>query len=374
MEGRRLTVLQMLPALESGGVERGTLEVARGLVRDGHRSLVISTGGRMVAQLEQEGSEHFTWAVSKRSYLLPLRYIWKLRELLRRERVDILHVRSRHPAWVAWLAWRGLPTHARPRFITTAHGLYSVNSYSAVMARGEQVIAISETVREYLLREYHRVVRPSQIEVIYRGIDPELFHPGFQPSSEWIARWDSQYPRLQGRPLLTLPGRLTRLKGHADFLDIVATVRREVPNICGLIVGGADKRRSGYEQELRTEVARRGLDDTILFTGHRSDIREILSLSDVVFSLTNNPPEAFGRTVVEALSLGRPVVGYDHAGAGEVLHALHPDGAVPPGDTTAAAESALQLLAGQPRKICANTCFTEQNMVGQTLSLYRRAA
>ena len=145
-DGQRLTVLQMLPALESGGVERGTLEVARALVQQGHRSLVISTGGRMVPQLEAEGSEHLEWAVSKRSWLLPLRHVWKLRDLLRRERVDILHVRSRHPAWLAWTAWRGMSADNRPRFLTTAHGLYSVNWYSSVMARGERVIAISRTV------------------------------------------------------------------------------------------------------------------------------------------------------------------------------------------------------------------------------------
>ena len=184
MAGRRLTIVQMLPALESGGVERGTLEIARALVQQGHRSIVISTGGRMVSQLEAEGSEHIPWAISKRSHLFALRYVRKLRDLCRGERVDIVHVRSRHPAWVAWLAWRGMPVDARPRFITTAHGLYSVNAYSAVMARGERVIAISNTVRDYLLHNYSRLVRPESIEVIYRGIDPREYHPQFRPSPD----------------------------------------------------------------------------------------------------------------------------------------------------------------------------------------------
>jgi glycosyltransferase involved in cell wall biosynthesis len=374
MDGRRLTVLQMLPALQSGGVERGTLEVAAELVRQGHRSLVISSGGRMVPQLCRDGSEHITWPVTKRSHVLALGWLWRLRDLLRRERVDILHVRSRHPAWLAWLAWRGMRGASRPRFITTAHGLYSVNWYSGVMARGERVIAISETVRDYLLRAYPRQVQRESIELIYRGVDPAQYRPDFQPSLYWLGHWQSAFPQLVGRPLLTLPGRLTRLKGHHDFLEIVERVRRQAPEVAGVIVGGADRRGSSYERELRGEVARRGLSGSIAFAGHREDLREILAISDVSFSLTADPPEAFGRTVVEALSLGTPVVGYDHAGVGEVLRELHPAGAVPPGNVEAAVAAALAVLRGASPEIRPNTRFTRQQMVEKTLDLYRRVA
>jgi glycosyltransferase involved in cell wall biosynthesis len=374
MDGRRLTVLQMLPALESGGVERGTLEVGRELVQQGHRSLVISTGGRLVAELERDGSEHIAWKVSKRSYLGSLRYVWALRDLLRRERVDILHVRSRHPGWVAWLAWRGMSPDHRPRFVTTAHGLYSVNWYSAVMARGERVIAISETVRDYLLRSYPRIVAPEQVEVIFRGVDSASYYPAFQPPAGWRQQWDREYPQLAGRPLLTLPGRLTRLKGHTDFLRVLEVVRRTHPQAAGLIVGGADPKRRRYEEELHREVDRRGLGENVVFTGHRPDLREVLAISAVVFSLSANPPEAFGRTVVEALSLGVPVVGYDHAGAGEILRMLYPHGAVCPGDVVMAAERTTTLLAGAPPMIAKNTLFTQQRMLEQTLALYRRVA
>ncbi len=370
--GRRLTVLQMLPALESGGVERGTLDLARALVQRGHRSLVISTGGRLVEQLTREGSEHFTWSIAKGSHVLALRYIPTLRRLLRQERVEILHVRSRHPAWVAWLAWRGMPPGERPRFVTTIHGLYSVNWYSAVMARGEWVIAISDTVRSYLLGNYASLVRPEQVETIYRGVDESFLQPGFVPAPEWQARWAAEYPQLVGRPVVTLPGRLTRLKGHHDFLQIVERLRRDLPDLRGLIVGGADPRRGGYARELAREVDRRGLSEVVLFTGHRPDIREVLAVSNVVFSLSTNPPEAFGRTVAEALSLGRPVVGYDHAGVGEILQALFPAGAVPPGDIAAAADVARALLTGPPPAIRPNELFTTPRMVDQTLALYHR--
>lgn len=374
MDGRRLTVLQMLPALESGGVERGTLEIARALVRAGHRSLVISSGGRLVPQLTAEGSEHITWEITKRSHVLPLRYVHRLRELWRSEQVDIVHVRSRHPAWVAWLAWRGMPASSRPRFISTAHGLYSVNWYSAVMARGERVIAISQTVQDYLLQSYPRHVKPEAIEVIYRGVDPAAYHPGFEPSPYWTGQWQAAYPQLIGRPLVTLPGRLTRLKGHADFLTVMERVRREIPGAVGLIVGGADRRRGAYERELRRDVERRGLQDAVVFTGHRPDLREILAVSDVSLSLTADPPEAFGRTVVEALALGTPVVGYDHAGVGEILRELQPAGAVPPGDVAAVTSAVLRVLDGRAPEIRPNRLFTEQRMVDQTLDLYRRVA
>lgn len=367
-------MLQMLPALEGGGVERGTLDIARALRQQGHRSLVISAGGRLAPQLEAEGSEHLTWPVTKRSHLLVLRYLWRLRDLLRRERVDILHVRSRHPAWLAWLAWRGMPPHARPRFLTTAHGLYSVNWYSAVMARGERVIAISRTVREYLLNSYRRSVDPERIDVIYRGVDTAAYFPGFRPETEWDQQWRRDFPQLEGRKLLTLPGRLTRLKGHAGFLEILSRVIRENPDVHGLIVGGAEPRRTGYVRELQAEVERRGLTGHVTFTGHRADIREILAVSDLVYSLSANPPEAFGRTVAEALTLGVPVVGYNQAGAGEILQAIFPGGAVPPGDLEAATQRTLTLLSGPRPEIRPNTLFTERRMIDEELDLYRRVA
>jgi glycosyltransferase involved in cell wall biosynthesis len=373
MDGRRLTVLQMLPALDSGGVERGTLQVARELVRRGHRSLVISTGGRLVPQLEADGSEHVTWRVSKSDHVIPLSYVWKLRDLLRRERVDILHVRSRHPAWLAWLAWRGMAQSTRPKFVTTAHGLYSVNWYSGVMARGERVIAISQTVRDYLLANYPRLARPETTAVIYRGVQEEGYDFDFAPSEEWLRRWEAEYPHLAGRPLVTLPGRLTRLKGHGDFLRLLELLARDRPDVQGVIVGGADPRRAGYAEELRRTVRDMGLRN-VTFTGHRNDLREILAISRVALSLTANPPEAFGRTVAEALSLGTPVVGYDHAGTGEVLRALFPAGAVPPGDVAAAAGRTREMLDIAQPEIRPNTVFRERRMLDQTLALYRDAA
>ena len=150
---RPLKVLQLLPALDSGGVERGTLEIARALVAAGHESVVLSKGGRLVDQLQREGSRHLALDLGRKSPATLLHYR-ALRRLFEAERFDIVHARSRLPAWVAWLAWRGMPASARPHFVTTVHGMHSVSRYSAIMCAGERVIAVSDTVRDYIRTNY----------------------------------------------------------------------------------------------------------------------------------------------------------------------------------------------------------------------------
>ncbi|REJ89677.1 MAG: glycosyltransferase [Planctomycetota bacterium] len=362
-----LTVLQVLPSLESGGVERGTLEVGAELVARGHRSLVVSGGGRLVKRLVAEGSEHIYCSIGVKSPLTA-RWIVPLRQLMRRENVDIVHVRSRVPAWVAWLAWKTLPADERPHFLTTAHGLYSVNRFSAVMTRGERVIAISQTVRDYLLKNYPQLDE-DRIRVVYRGVDPGEFPRGYEPSPTWLAAWHSQYPHLAGRRIVTLPGRLTRLKGHPQFLRLIDALRKRDSNIHGLIVGGAEPQRERYAAGLKKLIREMNLDSHVTLTGHRADIREIYSVSDVVVSLSANPPEAFGRTVLEALTLGIPVVGYAHAGVGEILSALYPQGAVPTGRLDLAAKR-VQGLLNRPAVVPPNDLFTRRRMLDGTMAVY----
>jgi len=184
---KKLTVLQVLPALDSGGVERGTLEIARALVAAGHRSLVVSRGGRLVAQLEAEGSEHIALPVDRKA-LSSLWQVGPFRQLLAERQPDIVHARSRVPAWIAWLAWRKLPEAQRPHFVTTVHGLNSVSFYSAIMTKGERVIAVSETVRDYIRTHYPQCPE-ERIRLIYRGVDPAEFPHGYQPSPDWLAQW-----------------------------------------------------------------------------------------------------------------------------------------------------------------------------------------
>lgn len=362
-----ITVLQVLPSLESGGVERGTLEVGAELVARGHRSLVVSGGGRLVDRLVAEGSEHICCAIGRKSPLTA-RWILPMRQLMRRENVDIVHARSRVPAWVAWLAWKSLPADERPHFLTTAHGLYSVNRFSAVMTYGERVIAISQTERDYLVQNYPDLDE-DHIRVVFRGVDPDEFPRGYEPSPTWLAAWHSQYPQLEGRRIVTLPGRLTRLKGHPQFLRLINGLRRHDSRIHGLIVGGVDPQRKKYAASLQRLIRDLNLESHITLTGHRADIREIYAVSDVVVSLSANPPEAFGRTALEALTLGIPVVGYAHAGIGEILTALFPQGAVPTGRVDLVAKRVLGLLKHRAT-VPPNDLFTKRRMLEGTMAVY----
>lgn len=362
----KLTVVQVLPALESGGVERGTLEVAEHLVRKGHRSIVISAGGRMVKELEAGGSEHLSLAIGRKS-LLTLRLIPRLRRFLVDNAVDILHVRSRMPAWVCYLAWKGMNSGNRPHLAATVHGMYSVNAYSAVMTRGETVIAVSETVRDYILRNYPAVAQ-ERIVVIPRGIDPGQYPHGFQPPADWLAAWRAEHPQLAGKKVLTLPGRITRLKGHEDFIELIGRLRQVGEDVHGLIVGGAEAKKRPYLAELTTSVAQHGLADDVTFTGQRADLREIMAVSDIVLSLSKQP-ESFGRTVTEAISLGRPVIGYNHGGVGEQLQRMFPQGLVPIGDMDGLLELCRTLDVSAPvTPLTAPSSL--QDMLDMTLDVY----
>ena len=351
-----LTIMQILPELNSGGVERGTLEVAAELVRRGHRSVVVSGGGRMVASLEESGSSHFTAKVGSKSPLT-LRHAAWLRKLMIDQQVDIVHARSRVPAWVTWLALRK----------TTVHGQYSVSRFSEIMTRGERVIAVSGTIRDYIRANYPSTPE-ERIRTVYRGVDAAEFPHGYQPPDEWLQGFHAEWPELKGKLLLTLPGRMTRLKGHLDFLKMLAALRESGVDVHGLIVGGVDRRKRRYAGEVRQAVAELGLESDVTFTGHRSDMKEFYAVSDIVLSLSSKP-ESFGRTVLEALKLGTPVVGYSHGGVGEILNDVFPAGAVPVGDSAALVDRVAGLLREQTT-VPPIAHYSLAEMLEQTLGVY----
>jgi glycosyltransferase involved in cell wall biosynthesis len=364
---RPLTVVQLLPALESGGVERSTLEIAETLVRTGHRALVVSAGGRLVPQLLAAGAEHVALDIGRKSPAT-LRHVYALRRLLRELRPDIVHARSRLPAWVGWLALRGLDVASRPRFVITVHGLNSPSRYSAIMTRGERVICVSDTVRAYVLRHYPRA-DPARLRVIPRGIDPSAFPRAPARDAAARAAVAATHPQLAGDgPLLLLPGRGTRLKGHADALALLADLRAGGADARLWMPGAREPARADYIAELEAEAARLGVADAFAITPPTVAIAEAYAASDLVLQLSRKP-EAFGRTVIEALSVGRPVLGWAHGGVGELLRELQPAGAVPPFDAAALAATARALLAHPPAP-AATMPYTLQAMQQATLAVY----
>lgn len=340
---RTLTVVQLIPALHSGGAERSVLEVGQALVQAGHRSVVISAGGRMTEQLKAEGSEHITLDVGRKS-LLTLGRLGRLRRLLRELKPDVVHVRSRLPAWMGWWALKGMSP--RPHFITTVHGLNSPGRYSAIMLRGERIVVVSQTVRDYLISHYSKL-DTGRIRIIPRGIDPEAFPYGHRPDENWQKAFFNEFPNLAGAPLLTLPGRGTRLKGHHDAIELVAELKQRGIDTRLLLLGVIEPGREAYVRELKELIQGRGVASQVVMTPPRSDVRDIYAMSALVLQLSNKP-EAFGRTVVEALALCRPVLGYAHGGVGELLAELYPAGRVPPGDRERLVERAAELLRVAP--------------------------
>jgi glycosyltransferase involved in cell wall biosynthesis len=327
---------------------------------------VISNGGNMIAKLEQRGVRHVTMPVHRKS-LRSLFQVRKLRAWLRHEKPDIVHAHSRVPAWIAWLALRGTDPLTRPKFVTTVHGFYSVNAYSAIMTKGDRIIAVSESIRTYVQEKYP-ACDPSRIAVIPHGVDPTLYHPEFKPSDAWLAQWHHEHPELIGKKLLLLPGRITRLKGHSDFFNLISELKTSGQPVCGLISGNTHPKKQAYLQELQQQASDLGITEDLVFLGHRSDLRELMAVSDIVMALSQQP-ESFGLSVLEALALGRPVVGYDCGGVGELLSALFPAGKVTPGGQLKLLSTTSQILetASFPST---NNPYTFEKSLAATAEIY----
>ena len=371
MVARTIGVVQVLPELDSGGVERGTLEMGRYLAARGHRSVVISAGGRLVDQLKSEGSRHLAWRMGDK-HPGSLRYLPALRRLLMAGGVDLLHLRSRMPAWIGYLAWKSLPARRRPVLVTTFHGFYSVNAYSAVMTRGQRVIAVSRTIAEHVQSRYG--VGRNRLRVIHRGVDSAVFDPGaVSPERSNALARQLGLGHGQG-PVVMLAARITRLKGHDRLLIALANLK-ELPWTC-VFVGDEDP-ASAYPPMLRSLAAELGIDKRVIFAGHCSDMPAALALSDLVVSASTEP-ESFGRTAVEAQAMERPVAATAHGGSLETILDGKTGWLVPPGDPEALAQVLGHALAspeecrrrGQAARSWVMSRFTKERMCQKTLDLY----
>ncbi len=362
-------IVQALVSLNLGGSELVATELCEYAISQGHRVSLIAADGPLGERVRACGAEHLDWPIGKKR-LGTLRYISRLSEWLNRERPDILHVHSRLPAWICLLAVRRQQAAARPAFITSMHGHYSVSRYSAVMAGGDRVIAVSDHIRDYTLYNYP-ATDPARVITVLGGVSHQAFPYGYRPQPGWYEQCYRDFPELKGRRLLCLPGRLSRYKGHPDFIELLARLLPEFPDLQGVIVGQA-KPGSRYRDELEGLAERYAVLDRISFVGARTDMRDWLAASAIVFSLCSDPPEAFGRTVPEALHLGVPVIGWNHGGVEEVLSEIFPAGAIPPGDRQQLTQRAREFLLHRP-PVAVSAAFGLQESMQKTMAVYHQA-
>jgi glycosyltransferase involved in cell wall biosynthesis len=336
---RRPAVLQVLPALVTGGVERGTVEVAAALVQAGWRSVVASAGGPMVRDIERAGAEHILLPLNTKNPLSLRRNVSRLARLIEAERIDLVHARSRAPAWSAYYAARRT---GRP-FVTTFHNVYGGESwakraYNKIMARGERVIAISDFVAAHARSVYQ--VSPAQLRVIPRGVDLARFDPECVSPARVVAL-AGEWRLRDDVPVVMLPGRVTRWKGHLDLIQAVAEMpHRELQ----VLFVGSGEAKPRFRRELSKRIEQLGVAGLFHMVGDCRDMPAALMLADVVVS-ASTAPEGFGRVIVEAQAMGRPVIATDHGGSRETILPGATGWLVPPADSTALAAALTQALA-----------------------------
>ena len=324
----------------------------------------------MVPAIEATGARHITRPIGRKS-LLTLLQVGRTARLIREEKPDILHLHSRVPAWVGHLACRRIPAAERPAIVSTFHGFHSVNAYSAIMAKGDRIIAVSRCMREHICQNYPQCPAGS-IVVIPNSIDAARFNPSYQPSAEWKEKWYSDYPELKGKYTLCLPGRITRLKGATHLGPILRHLRSKGIPAHGVIVGETKKGKESYRDEVQAGFAAEGVADCVTWTGHRRDLADVLCECDVTLSLTLQP-ESFGKTTLEALSLGRPVAGYEHGGVGEQLEQFLPEGKVSACDAGAMVRVLEQWYTERPvPKTPVPAPYRREDMIQAHIELYRQ--
>jgi glycosyltransferase involved in cell wall biosynthesis len=371
-EPRPPAVLQVLPRLVSGGAERGTVELAEALVAAGWKAVVVSAGGPLEHLITRSGGIHVALPVASKNPLVIHRNIAALAHVIRRFDIDIVHARSRAPAWSALAAARATGRH----FVTTFHNAYGLGSrlkrrYNSVMARGERVIAISDFVARHAAQTYG--VGADRLRTIARGVDLDIFDPQ-QVTGARMANLARHWRLPDGMPVVMLPGRLTRWKGGLDFVAAIAALDRS--DMCCVMVG-AEQRR-GFRRELEAAIAGRGLGAPFRIVEECRDMPAAYMLADVVVSASTEP-EGFGRVIVEAQAMGRPVVATDHGGARETVLPGVTGWLVPARDPAALAAAIAAALALTPAErsrlarraiehIAAN--FTREQMCAKTIAVY----
>lgn len=373
------TILQVTPALDAGGVEQTTLDVAEAVVAAGGRALVASAGGRLEPELERRGGRLIRLPVDRKNPFILWSNTGELAAIIREETVDLVHVRSRAPAFSALAAARrtGVPA------VTTYHGVYNARSpwkrwYNGVMTRGDLTIANSDYTRRHVIAE-HRV-DSAKVVAIPRGIDLRRFDPA-AVSPERIAAVRAAWGIGDGerRPIFLLAGRLTRWKGQGLVIEALARLKGEGGEAI-LVLAGDDQGRSDYTAELCAQAEAAGLAEAVRFPGHVADMPAAYLAADLALAPSLDP-EAFGRTAVEPQAMGRPVLAADHGAATETVLEGQTGWLVKPGDPAAwaaamgaamAAGPPLWAEMGQAGRLRVDALYSLERMTALTLEVYGR--
>lgn len=323
-QNKTMNILQILPEMNVGGVETGTLDFGKYLVEHGHKSVVISNGGVLVKRLKAYGVRHYTLPVHRKS-IWGLRVIIKqVRVIIQKEKIDIVHARSRVPAWIAYFACQG----TKARFVTTCHGYYRNPWFSRVMGFGRLVIVPSGIIGKHMKDTFK--VLPENIRCIPRSVD--------------VSRFTYHEERWQKAPFtIAMIGRMTTLKGHTYFLKAIGQLVQSRQDIQVQIIGDAPQKKPEYRQALEQEVRQLGLENVVTFLGNRQDIPELLSKVDVLV-MASIYPESFGRVIVEAQAAGVAVVATEVGGVVDIIEHERTGLLVPPQDPAAIAQAVNRLL------------------------------
>jgi len=353
-----VNILQILPELNVGGVETGTLDLAKYLVVKGHKSVVVSNGGTMVEQLQAEGSKHYALPVHKKNLLTAYQCVARLVRIIREEKIDIVHARSRVPAWIAFFACRKTEAH----FLTTCHGYYSTHLFSKVMGWGKMTIAISEIIGRHMVQDF--TVPAENIRVIARSVELEKFNLPREKKTDKAFN-------------VIMVGRITPLKGHPYFLKAMARVIHQLPMVKVQIVGDAPAKKKAYKDDLILLAKRLGISNQVEFLGNRRDIPQLLSKADCLV-LATTTQEAFGRVIIEAQAAGVPVVATRVGGVSEIIDDGKTGLLVMPKEIEAMSDAVLRILndpafaaelvSRAKRKI--EDCYTLERMAESTISVY----
>jgi glycosyltransferase involved in cell wall biosynthesis len=367
--------MQIIPELGPGGAEQGCIDMVQAITLAGGRAIVVSHGGTRTRmhELARAGGIHIDLPVHSKNPWVMWRNIRALQKLIVNHQVDIVHARSRAPAWSALEACK----RTGIRFITTCHAPYNTQNewkkkYNSSIARGERVIAISGYVTDYLRQ--HFGLGDDRIRLIHRGVALDKFHPG-SVTPDRLIKIANEWRIPDGTTVILLPGRLTRWKGQQILIEAIAELERK--DVFTVLVG-SDQGRDGYTAELHKSIRDLGLEGRVRIAGHCDDMPAAYMLSHIVVSASIEP-EGFGRVPMEGQAMGRMVIATNHGGARETVIDNVTGWLVPPGDVIAMAETLKAALALDPQhrailgtngmmNVAQN--FTREKMMDQTLAVY----